>query len=712
MTDKLVISSETAESETGRSPTEQALRASEERFRSLVEATSAIVWTTPASGELEGEQPQWSAFTGQTREEYQRWGWLEAIHPDDRAHTAAAWQHALDTRSFYEVEHRLCRRDGEYRHMLVRGVPILESDGTIREWVGIHTDITARKLMEERQRFLAEAGGILASSLDYETTLASVARLAVPTLADWCAIDLVDQHGAVHRVEVAHPNPAKRELALELQHRYPPDPDAPTGVPHVLRTGEPELVPEIPDELLEQVARDAEHLRLIRELGVRSFMVVPLIVRGRTLGAITLVSAESGRRFGPHDLGTAEELALRAAFAVDNSRLFRELEDALRQVATERGRLQELFTQAPAFITTLRGPEHVFEIANAHYLPLVGQRELIGKPVAEALPEVVEQGFVQLLDRVYSTGEPFVGNELPVQLQRELDGVLEERYVNFVYQPLRGPDGTVTGIFVHGVDVTDQVRARRQVEEKAEELSRLARALERSNRELDQFAYVTSHDLKAPLRGIANLSQWIEEDLGENVPQETREHLNLLRGRVHRMEGLIDGILQYSRAGRVRDAVQQVEVGPLLDEVIELLSPPEGVTIRVEDEMPTLMTERLPLQQVFMNLIGNAIKYNHRPDARVAVGVRERDREFFEFFVADNGPGIATEYHERIFGIFQTLHARDQVEGTGIGLSLVRKIVETRGGRIWVESQEGEGATFRFLWPRSDSAQYSVLSSQ
>jgi PAS domain S-box-containing protein len=930
-----------------------------------------------------------------------------------------------------------------------------------------HTELLAEA--EEagaRAAFLAEAGTLLSASLDYETTLASLAHLAVPRLADWCAVDMLDDAGRPRRLAVAHPDPEKERLARELEERYPADPDAPAGLPRVLRTGEAEMMAEIPDELLAAAARDPEHLRILRELRLRSYMVVPLVSGGRMLGAISFIAAESGRRFGEADLTFARQLADRAAQAVENARLYGDVEHARQQTQrilesisdaffaldhawrftylndeaerllgrgrgellgrsvweefpeavgstfqehyeravsggrtvqfqafyppldtwfevraypspdglsvyfrnvneekradearraseeryrflaetipaqvwtalpdgrldyvsartaayfgapaeqvtgegwqamvhpddlpgagerwarslstgepyetefrlrrgdgayrwhlaraqamrdaegritqwfgvnadvedrkraeeaarrseenyrfmtdaipqlvwitrpdgyhehynrrwfeytgltleetrgtgwndvlhpddrerswarwrrsletgepysieyrfrrhdgvyrwflgqalaqrdpsgaiarwfgtctdihdqkeaeaergrlisaldVERGRLREIFQRAPAFIATLRGPEHVFESANPPYIQLVGHRDIVGKPVREALPEVVDQGFLELLDGVYRTGEAFVGTEVRILLQRRPGAEPEEAFLDFVYEPMREADGSVSGIFVHAVEITAQVRARREVERKAEELARTARALEASNRELDQFAYVASHDLKAPLRGIANLSQWIEEDLGEGLPAESRAHLELMRGRVNRMEGLIDGILRYSRAGRVREKAEPVDVGALLDEVVDLLAPPEGTTVEA-GPMPLLVAERLPLQQVLMNLVGNAVKYTRRPDARVEIRAEERGA-FWEFAVRDNGSGIAPEYHDRIFGIFQTLQARDQVEGTGIGLSLVKKLVESRGGTVRVESAEGEGAVFRFLWP-------------
>jgi light-regulated signal transduction histidine kinase (bacteriophytochrome) len=242
----------------------------------------------------------------------------------------------------------------------------------------------------------------------------------------------------------------------------------------------------------------------------------------------------------------------------------------------------------------------------------------------------------------------------------------------------------------------------RLAEARAEVEARLcleSAALARSNRELDQFAYIASHDLKAPLRGIANLSQWIEEDLADRMTDGAREHMALLRGRVHRLEALIDGILSYSRAGRGRGKVEVVDVGRLIAEVVELLAPPPGAVIDVAPGMPTVNAERVLLQQVLMNLIGNALKYAGGPAARVSVRARDAGASW-EFSIADNGSGIAAEYQERIWGIFQVLESRDKVEGTGSGLSVVRKIVVSRGGRAWVDSAEGAGATFRFTWPK------------
>ncbi|ELS04645.1 PAS domain S-box [Xenococcus sp. PCC 7305] len=224
--------------------------------------------------------------------------------------------------------------------------------------------------------------------------------------------------------------------------------------------------------------------------------------------------------------------------------------------------------------------------------------------------------------------------------------------------------------------------------------------LRKSNQELEQFAYVTSHDLKAPLRAIANLSEWIEEDLEDKLDDETRYNMNLLRSRVHRLENLINGLLAYSRVGRLKSEPQEVAIGEMIAEIIDLLDVPAEYDIEISGEMPSLVTEIAPLQQVFSNLISNAIKHSDRDQGKVTISVQEQV-DFWEFTVADNGKGIDPKYHDRIFTIFQTLEARDTKESTGIGLAIVKKVVENQGGTITLESELGQGATFRFTWQKA-----------
>jgi len=380
-----------------------------------------------------------------------------------------------------------------------------------------------------------------------------------------------------------------------------------------------------------------------------------------------------------------------------------EQHNAAVQAAREQ-ELQRVLMQVPAAIVITRGQEHRIESANTLYQRLTGNRQLVGKPVRDAFPEIEGQGFFELMDQVYATGEPHIGREARAVWDRRGDGTAVEGFLNMIYQPLRDAEGKVYGIMTHIVDVTETVEARKAAETKREEIDRMAQDVARVNRELDQFAYVASHDLKAPLRGIASLAHWIQEDVGPKLDAESQKHLELLQTRVHRMEALIDGILKYSRAGRLRDKLEVVNVGDLLAESIELLSPPPDASIVIGPGMPTLETERSALQQVFMNLISNAIRHSRRENPYVWVDVGE-EGGFYKFCVGDDGPGIAPEFHDKIWETFQTLEPRDKVEGAGIGLALVRKHVVSRGGRAWVESREGQGASFFFLWPKRPNSE-------
>lgn len=215
------------------------------------------------------------------------------------------------------------------------------------------------------------------------------------------------------------------------------------------------------------------------------------------------------------------------------------------------------------------------------------------------------------------------------------------------------------------------------------------------NLELDRFSHIVSHDLKAPLRGIRNLSEWIEEDLADKLTEDIQNHLRLQRERILRMENLIDGLLQYARVGRQNAPIETVDVRELLEEVIDSINPPANFEIAI-DKMPIITTQRLFLEQVFSNLISNGIKHHPRLDGKVTISVREQER-FYEFSVADNGAGIAPMAQSKIFDVFHTLNRADS-RNTGVGLAIVKKIVEERGGKITVESEVGKGTTFLFQW--------------
>ncbi len=264
--------------------------------------------------------------------------------------------------------------------------------------------------------------------------------------------------------------------------------------------------------------------------------------------------------------------------------------------------------------------------------------------------------------------------------------------VHFSSALLFDTDKNVMGAAYLGRDISEHLQAKENLQRKNQEL-------ERSNQELDQFAYVVSHDLKAPLRAISNLAEWIEEDLEDKLEEDTQNNMKLLHARVKRMEALINGVLEYSRIGRSEQNVREVDVQKLLSEVIDSMPVPKDFKINISSTMPVVTACKVRMGQVFSNLVSNAIKYRRDQDGQVDINVSD-EGDYYRFSVADNGPGIAPEYHDKVFIIFQTLNAKDKKESTGVGLTLVKKIIEDQGGQISVKSEEGQGAIFFFTWPK------------
>jgi len=314
--------------------------------------------------------------------------------------------------------------------------------------------------------------------------------------------------------------------------------------------------------------------------------------------------------------------------------------------------------------------------------------ELIGQPHTTLHPsEDIQEGFSKTFKQHLEDKQ---GEALETQVITK-NGEIKDVAIKANLLEVRGKK-LLQGIFR---DITEGKKAENRQ-------SQLLEQLEKVNEELKEFAYVVSHDLKAPLRGIKTLVDWITSDYVDKLDDDGKEQMNLLVNRVDRMHNLIDGILQYSRIGRVAEEKVKVNFNELVSDVIDMLAPPENITITIENELPTIECEQIRMMQVFQNLLSNAVKYMDKSEGQIKVGCIEDD-SFWNFSVSDNGPGIEDKYYDRIFQMFQTLSPRDEFESTGVGLTVVKKIVELYGGKIWIESKVGEGSTFFFALPKQET---------
>ena len=972
------------------------------------------------------------------------------LHPSELP-TRLAFVHA---RRVEQVIRFRLRATGEERFAQVIAQPELDASGTALRVINLFRDVSDHKRSELALRFLADASATLGETLDYEKTLKAVAQAVVPAIADWCAVELLEPGQRLSRqVAVAHTDPAKVKLAWELREKYPPSPDEPTGVPKVIRTGEAELVPEIPHAMLVGSARDEEHLRIILGLGLRGYMVVPLKARGRVLGALTLVSAESGRRLGATELALAESLASRAAQAVDNSRLFRDAQDAARRSERDRQISDTLRALGNAFAyehdeekLVQRVTDEATRLAGAAFgaffrnvtrpdgnaymlytLSGVAREAFANFPMPRATaifaPTFLGQGTVRsddvTADPRYGRSAPYHGmpqGHLPVrsylavsvktrdgevlgglffghpergifreeherliegiaaqagvalenarlydELKRARDrlgvaleagqlgswewniaagrihwsptlerihGVPEgsfkgdfESYQSDMHPDDRGrvlehvrktiegpgreyqvryrivrPDGAVrwlearavidrdasgTPLRLTGVcnDVTERLEAEEvarrlaveQVERKNAEaatahserqaalsrdvgaalssstlavdemlqrcaealvrhlkasfariwtldepgttlelqasagkythrngphgrvpvgafkigkiaaekqphltndvlhdervgdkewaaregmvafagypllvgervvgvmamfatsilpdqtmsllasvadaiaqgierrraeigLVRQAQDLSRSNAELQQFAYVASHDLQEPLRMVASYTQLLGRRYQGKLDSDADDFIRFAVEGVGRMQALINDLLTYSRVGTKGVNVKPIAAEqPLADALANLtLVIEETGAVVTHDPLPAVCADKNQLIQLFQNLIGNAMKFRSAVAPRIHVSAAPASGGMVQLLVRDNGIGIAPEYGERVFVIFQRLHTRNEYPGNGIGLAVCKKIVERHGGTIGFESAPGGGTIFKFTLP-------------
>ena len=638
-------------------------RESEERYRFLAEAQPDQIWTATPNGELDYVNQRVLDYFDTSFSERVAAGWTDVTHPDDLPRTIQLWQQALDTGSPYENELRLRRAaDESYRWHLTRAVPMRNRSGEIVKWFGSNTDIEDRKSAEEAQQFLVEAGATLGSSLDYRTTLAALAKMAVPRIADWARVDIVED-GKLRTLAVEHVDERKIELALELSRRYPEDPEAAQGPPLVLRTGESELIAEISEERLSELAVDDLHLGLVRELGFQSYMGVPLVARGRTLGVISFVVAESGRRYGPADLALAEELARRASTAIENAQLYREAEER-----AQAARVLETVADG-VFLVDSEGVVRLWNRA-AEAITKLTRGEVVGRRADEVLP-----GWQDLAARVSVAGAP--GPASATTFPLELGG--DERWLSI--SGVGFDEGTVYAFR----DLTEE------------------RALEQIRQDL---VSTVSHELRTPLAAIYGSALTLARDDLELEETMHRKLLEVIVEESTRLADIVNDLLLVSQldAGRLEIRVAPCDAHAIAAGVLDAARThlPEGTRVSLEpgqEDVPRVAADEGQLRQVLTNLIDNAVKYSPAGgDVQVRV---EAAGEYVRFTVADEGLGIPPGEQSRIFEKFYRLDPdmTGGIGGTGLGLYISRELVRRVHGRIWVEPNGDRGSIFKVEIP-------------
>jgi PAS domain S-box-containing protein len=706
-----------------------ALRESEARFRELAESIREVFWISdPRFDSFEYVSPAYEQIWGRKPEGLYEdaLSYMESVHPDDR-HRVTRLMAELKRGAESDAEYRIIRPDGMIRWLRGRGFPVHDDAGALVRIVGVTEDITERREREEAQHFLTEASRVLASSLDYEETLRRVARLAVPRVADWCAIDMWED-GGIRRLAVAHADPAKAPLAQELGERYPPDPDSPVGIGKALRTGEAELVPEVTDELLRSLAVDEEHLRLLAQLGMRSGMLVPLKTRDRVLGSVVFIAAESGRCYGPDDLEFATALADRAALAIENALLFTE--------TRRRAREEEALRRATQAVAASFTVEEVLErIAETAVDAMGADGAFVERPDIEADSAVVVAAAgryapargsavplaLSFLHRVIERGEAEIVPALGAH-DRALPDDLPQRCTDCsaVAVPLVN-GGTAVGALLllrdpaSGHFRADEIARARTFADLASLALRKVHLLADSEQRREELERVMvsrarllrgfSHDVKNPLGAADGYLQLLEDKVVGELDERQLHSIAGARRALGSAVQLIDDLVELARteAGHMELRLGPVDLREIARELAEdyrAQAAAKGLAITAElpAEFPLIVSDTARIRQILGNLLSNAVKYTARGHVRVTVGLRASgdEDECAVLQVADTGPGVPEEQRHRLFEEFTRLHP-DSASGAGLGLAISRRIARALGGDITYGHGESGGSLFT-LW--------------
>ncbi|MEH2259534.1 AAA family ATPase [Nostoc sp.] len=684
---------------------------------------------------------------------------LVRLHPDDRGLLAQSLSRAINEGVEHDLEYRIIQDDGSIRYAACQGKAFFNEAGKATHMSGVVLDITERKQSEaeriqliqeqtarqeaeadqQRATFLAQVSTTLASSLDYERTLTSVANLAVPYFADWCAVDLLQDNQSINQVAVAHRDPEKVKLGWELHQRCSRGLDATEGVPKVVRTGVAEMVAEISDVALAAAIKDPEHLQILRELGLNSCIILPLMAHGRIFGAISFVTAESKRRYSTADLSLAKDVAHRAAIAIDNARLYQEAQQAQKTAERALERIARLQSITAALSESLT-PAQVSDVIVEQSMAVLGASSALVALVNESKTEleiVRAVGYKQdLIDawRIFAidslspiaeavrTGKPIWAESTENRVADYPH--LAEIYAQYDFNAWISIPLMVEGWAVGGISLgftqpqqlsgEDQAFILAVAQQCAQaiarahlyEAERTARsAAESANRIKDEFLAVLSHELRTPLNPILG---WAKLMQSRKLDQATSDRaLETIERNAKLQTQLIEDLLDVSRIlqGKLNlnfDRINLVSVMEAAIETVHLSAEAKSIQIQttLESGVGQVLGDANRLQQVIWNILSNAIKFTPI-GGQVKIKLEQVGSQV-QICVTDTGKGIAPEFLPYVFDYFRQADGATtrKFGGLGLGLAIVRHLVELHGGTVQAESLgEAKGATFTVKLP-------------
>ena len=694
----------------------QALGRSEQRYRSLVLATSSIVWTADPQGRIGEESPSWAAFTGQNFQQYQGWGWLDAIHEEDREQVRRTWSQAILGSRLYELDFRLRRHDGSWRNVLVRAAPVFDEASELREWVGTGTDISDRVRVEDALReevrisdILHSVGLALVGELDLQKVVervtdaaTSVARASFGAFFYHAAAEPGGRHALYAVSGAAHTAIADFPTSLDCPIFGPA-----FGGESVVRVDDLAKDPRYQHS-------DGALRAATDQLPMRSYLAVPVMSRSRQVIGTLLLAHKDAGAFTARDERLVRGAAAQAAIAIDNARLVGDLRTAQQRLAAQLDFTRSITDSVGEGLYAVDASGRA-TFVNPAAEAMLGwsSAELIGRDMHEVIhPRHADVPGAQPHDC------PLTQVLVTARIARVDEDVFVRRDGSTVSVACTSSptfeDGKISGAVVAFHDITQRKWAQELLRRSNEELERLVAErttelqianarLRASNRQLEDFASVASHDLQEPLRKIQAFGDRLEGRSAAALGAEGLDYLKRMRNAAGRMQTLISDLLLFSRVSTQPQTFAHVDLGQIAGEVLsdlETLLEQSGGRVDI-DPLPVIEADPIQMRQLLQNLIGNALKF-HKPDVPPLVKVRSEPTEpqgTCRIYVEDNGIGFDEKYLDRIFNVFQRLHGHGTYQGTGIGLAVCRKIAERHGGSITAHSQPQCGSMFIVTLP-------------